>query len=171
MLLNMRSTILLLFFSVFALNIFAQSPPPPVNYNLMLYSGFGTHTIKKDYRVLMKIEGEPGYFRTRVKNITKDSVFFRGIGHVPLDKIREIGYFSKKDKWVRYSSIILFAGCGLAAYQYSISQDKTWLIPAAFLFAIPTYMVLNKRKTYRIPKPWSIDIAPEKTANGEVFFR
>lgn len=160
---------LLLFASTLKLN--AQSD----SFILKLYSGFGEHTIRKGFHILYKLNYREGYLRSIVTGFSTDSVFLRNHQAVSLRHISEIGYYSKQDKIVKYVGVGMMALSGFLVYRYAVEQytpGYPLMSQAGGLgwSVIPlitgTAMLTLKRRTYKIPNPWQIQISREIPVSG-----
>jgi hypothetical protein len=142
---------------------------------MRLYSGFGEHTIKKGYRIIYKLNYLDGYQRALVTGFSADSMFLNNKPAVSLRHISEIGYYSKQDKMIKGVGLGMLLLSGFLAYSYAVEQytpGVPFLSQAGglgwslFPLVTGTAMLSLKRKTYKIPNPWQIQISQEFKATG-----
>ncbi|MBI3233502.1 MAG: hypothetical protein HYZ42_05585 [Bacteroidetes bacterium] len=139
------------------------------NLVVKLYSGFGEHTLKKNYRIIYKLNYVDGYNRTKIKQITPDSIFLSNGSNISIRKISEIGYYSKQDKTIKAVGLVIIALGGVLAWQYAKDLDPTnsfttkvgGLTPTVVSVGIGSIFVFMKRKLYKIPNPWQIQTSRE----------
>lgn len=140
-----------------------------------LYSGFGEHTIKPGYHILYKLNYREGYLRSKITGLSPDSVFLKNHQAVSLRHISEIGYYGKQDKVIKYLGVGMFALSGFLVYRYAVEQ----YVPGVPLLSqagglgwsiIPlitgTAMITLKRRTYKIPNPWQLQVSRDIPLNG-----
>ncbi len=134
-----------------------------------LYSGIGEHTIKEGQKIIYKTTYQAKYHRTKISRIGTDTIFLKNNTALPLTTIAEIGYYGKQEKIIKTAGAALMALAGIVVYQYVSGKDKTVISTFAITAGIGTSMLLMRRRTFKLPHPWKISTAPEKTDGGFIY--
>ena len=136
---------------------------------IKLYSGIGEHTIKAGYRIIYKTTYQAKYHQSKVVRVGVDTIFLKNNTALPLATIAEIGYNGKQEKIVKAAGAVLAALAGFLVYEYVLYKDESVVSTFAITAGIGTSMLLMRRRTFKLPHPWKIATAPEKTEGGFIY--
>jgi hypothetical protein len=136
---------------------------------IKLYSGIGEHTIKTGYRIIYKTTYQAKYHRSKVTRIGADTIFLKNNTTLPICSIAEIGYYGKQEKIVKIAGATLAALAAFLVIYETSNGSKVTFSTFGITAGIGTSMLLMRRRTFKLPHPWKISTAPEKTEGGFIY--
>jgi hypothetical protein len=147
---------------------------------IKLYSAIGEHTLRSGNHIIIKLNYQEKYFRTKIVSYTQDTMYvkpvflfsgkrtYKGMKDstgklmaIPFKSIAEIGYYTWQDKLVKGAGAIFLAGTAYFIYTYFVKGDRTTITPLIIMPAMTIATLTLKRKIFKLPQPWKIQVTEE----------